>query len=401
MVITTDNINLGTYDVQVMQSNKYSGNRVSDLVEPVTAFGSSEPITRVAGYLKETHLHEAIIEDKDRTALISMRDLLDVENIASQRITKVMKQVPKISIEDNLSDVAKVMLEHRTKSLPVYDGPKLVGKITSSAIAKTLVTSENAGESVARIATPNPICVEYSDSAAKAKRLMVDWKIDQLPILKNRKLVGIITAESVVAKFLPSTDRSAVGQRRSGRLEIDVSKLSEPQTISNDVSDTMKATIENMLKSGSSYSVITGSDEVQGIVTYYDFIKLLASPSAKESPISIVGLPEDPLQSEMSKQKFQSSVKLLQKAWPHLTEARAIIKSGQSKAPKKRYEVQVFLSSENSHHNYKVVNYDLAKAFEEIEIWIKKLATRHGKSKARKRESSRRLLSPNFPNERS
>ncbi|MDG7001814.1 MAG: CBS domain-containing protein [Nitrososphaerota archaeon] len=378
-----------------MQSNKHAEGRLSDLLEPVTVFSSSDPITRILGYLRESREHEAIIEDGDKVAMVSVRDLLQVENIASEKITRIMKQVPKIALKDSLENAVKVMLEYRIRSLPVYDGEKLVGKITSPSVAKSLMSGNNANEAIARIATPSPVSVEDSDSAAKAKRLMVDRKIDQLLLLKNRRLAGVVTADSIIAKFLPTTDRSAAGERRGGRLEIEVGKLADPQTISNEVTDSIKTTLQNMLRSGSNYSVIMGSDEVQGIVTYHDFIKLLSVPQSVETPVSIIGLPEDPFQSEMAKQKFQSSVKLLSKAWPHLTEARAIIKSGESKAPKKKYEVQVFISSENQHHSYKVVSYDLAKAFEEIEKWIKKLTARYGKGRER-RESNRKLLSPNF-----
>lgn len=75
-----------------------------------------------------------------------------------------------------------------------------------------------------------------------------------------------------------------------------------------------------------------------------------------------------------------------------MTEARAVIKSGESKAPKKRYQVQVFIGSSDSHHSFEVSNYDLAKAFEEIEAWIKKLAMRCGekREKGKRRETSRK-----------
>lgn len=392
LVIEAHNINQSVDYSYAMQSNRYTEGQVSDLVEPVKAFSSSDSITRIVGFLKESHEHEAIIEDGDRTAVISVRDLLQVENISTEKITKIMKRVPRLGLSDSLAVAAKLMLEYRIRTLPVYAGKKLVGKISSSAIAKMLMTSDNSNDAIARIATPKPICVEDSDSAAKAKRLMVDRKIDQIPLLRNKRFVGVVTADSIIAKFLPATDRRAIGESRGGRLGIEVSKISDPQKTSNDVADTMKITLENMQRSRSNYSVILSSDEIQGIVTYYDFIKLLSLPPKEETLASIVGLPDDPFQSEISKKKFQNSVKLLSKAWPRLTEARAIIKSGQGKAPKRKYEVNVFIGSEHLHHNYKVVNYDLAKAFEEVEKWIKRLTAKYSKNQTRRRESNHRLL---------
>ena len=75
-----------------------------------------------------------------------------------------------------------------------------------------------------------------------------------------------------------------------------------------------------------------------------------------------------------------------------MTEAESCDQSGESKAPKKRYQVQVFIGSADSHHSYEVSSYDLAKAFEEIEGWIKELAARNvdKREKGKRRETSRK-----------
>ena len=376
----------------MMQSGKFVDARVADLIEPVTTFSSADPITRVIGHLRDSEEYDAIIEDADKVSIVSIRDLLNVENITTEKLARIMKQVPKFSGKDNISAAAKLMFEYRLRSVPVYNGRKLIGKITASAIAKALVASSHAEESIARIATPYPICVGASDSAAKAKRLMVDRKIDQIPILKEKRLSGVITSDSIVFRILPPTDRGEKGNLRMGRLEMDVLSLSKTRTITNEVTDTLKETLENMLKAASNYSVILSNDEVQGIVTYRDFLKLLPSaPTSETIPISIVGLPADPLQSEMAKQKFRTSVTLLSKAMPGMNEARVVIKSGETKAPKRRYQIQVFIGSADSHHSYEVSGYDLVKAFEEIEAWIKELAARHVDRVEKKgRESSRK-----------
>jgi CBS domain-containing protein len=361
-----------------MLSTKFFDTQVADLAEPVTTFSSADPITRVIGYLKDSDEYDAIVEDGDKVSIVSVRDLLNVENITTEKLTKIKRQVPKLRGSDAISTAAKLMFEYRLRSLPVFDGKKMLGKITRASIAKALVESNHSDESVARIATPDPVCADADDSASKVKRLMVDRKIDQLPILKEKRLVGVVTSDSIAFGILPPTDRGVKGNLRMGRMDMSVITLSEPQTITNDVTDSLSETLGNMLRAHSNYSVILSGEEIQGIVTCHDFLKLLPATKTFEIPMSIVGLPDDPLQSEMAKKKFQTSVTLLSKAMPSITEARAVIKSGESKAPKKRYHVQVFIGSADSHHSYEVSSYDLAKAFEEIEAWIKKLAARRG-----------------------
>ena len=104
---------------------------------------------------------------------------------------------------------------------------------------------------------------------------MVDRRIDHLPILKQKRLTGVITSDSIVFNTLPPIDRGEKGNLRIGRLEMDANTLSHAQTITNDVTDSLSETLGNMLKTGSNYSVILSGDEVQGIVTYRDFLKLV------------------------------------------------------------------------------------------------------------------------------
>ena len=375
-----------------MQTNKFFNAQVADFTEAAPSFSSADTITRVIGYLNDSKEYDAIVEDGDKVSIVSVRDLLNVENITTQKLSKLMKQVPKLSGKDSIFAAAKLMFDYRLGSLPVYDGKKLLGKISRRAIAKALVEVNHFDESIGRIATPNPVCVDATDSAAKAKRLMADRKISPLPILKEKRLSGVVTSESIAFRKLPPTDRGVKGDSRVGRLDMDVSSLSDPQITTNEVTDTIGETLENMLRAGSHYSVVVNDSEVQGIVTFRDFLKLLPSSKDVQVPISIVGLPDDPLQSEMAKKKFQSSATLLSKAMPDMTEARAVIKSGESKAPKKRYQVQVLINSPDQRHSYEVSSYDLAKAFEEIEAWIKKIASSRSNKdqKSKKRETRRK-----------
>ncbi|MDG6905864.1 MAG: CBS domain-containing protein [Nitrososphaerota archaeon] len=378
-----------------MQTNRFSDAQIAQLIEPTNTFNSADPITRVIGNLLDSNEYDAIIEDGEKVSVVSIRDFLNVGNIITEKLTRIMKQVPRLSPSDSISIAARVMFEHKLRSLPVYDGKKLLGKIPSSSLAKALLESNHHEESIARIATPDPICVQATASVAKAKRLMVNRKIDQLPIMKEKRLVGVITSKTIASRILPKTDRTVMASSRIGRMEIDVISLASAQTVTNEVTDTLVDTLDNMLRTGSNYSVIVSGDEIQGIVTYRDFLKLLPKSDGSKTPFTIVGLPEDPLQSEMAKKKFKTSVALLSKIIPNLIEARAVIKSGETKAPKKRYHVQVFISTTDSRRSYQVSSFDLARAFEEIEVWTKKLASqrrRRGKSEESKTRRKTALI---------
>ncbi|MDG6994981.1 MAG: CBS domain-containing protein [Nitrososphaerota archaeon] len=359
---------------------------VIDLMEPVKPLSSTDTASRAIGRMMESKLYEVFIEEPEKTAMITIRDILNVRDITTMKISILMSYVPRLNQYNTVSDAATLMFEYRIRSLPIYEGEELKGQINSHSIVKKLLESESKFDASA-IMTSNPICVDASDNVSKARQIMRRRKIDQIPILKEGKLFGVITSEAIVSSTLPPVDqlRSQVDWRL-GRLDIPVADFASSRVVTNDAKDSLNAVFDNMNRASANYSIITNMDEVQGIITYRDFMKLLLKPrAADEIPMYIIGLPEDPFEAEAAREKFQRVVQLLRRGLPEMTEARAIIKAGETKAARKKYRVSIFIMSPYWRHSYSVFRYELPDAFDYIENWGKKLISKHQGIRKRER----------------
>ncbi len=119
--------------------------RISDYpLEPVVTFDPSDTVSRLIGNLKETKSYEGFVEEKTRTSSVSMRDILDVDNVVTTKLSTIMSLVPRLNMGDSALFAAKLMFEHRIRSLPVYTNGKIQGKISSIAITKSFVESTGA-----------------------------------------------------------------------------------------------------------------------------------------------------------------------------------------------------------------------------------------------------------------
>ncbi|MDG6906791.1 MAG: CBS domain-containing protein [Nitrososphaerota archaeon] len=362
---------------------------VVELMEPVRLLSIEDTASRVIGNMVETNAYEAFVEQPGRTAMISIRDVLDVRNITTTKISLLMRYIPRLNQYNTVSDAATLMFEHRIRSLPIYEGEELKGQISSHSIVKKLLETESKLTAKA-IMTPEPICIEANDNVSKARQIMKRRKIDQIPILRDGKLYGVVTSEAVVANILPPVDRvRMLADWRSGRLDIPATEFAPARLVTNEVRDSLQDVFANMSRSSANYSVITNMGEVQGIITYRDFMKLLLKPKAGEDiPMYIIGLPEDPFEAEAAREKFQRVVQLLWRGLPEMTEARAIIKAGETKAARKKFRVSIFIMSPYWRHSYSVFGYELPDAFDYIEIWGKKLISKHQGKRRRERSDS-------------
>jgi predicted transcriptional regulator len=150
---------------------------IADLVEPIVFFDASDPVSHLIGNLKESKSYEVFVEDKSRTASVSFRELLNVENIASTKLASIVLPVPRIEVTDSILYIARLMFEHKIRALPVYKNEKVLGKITSRSIIKSILEStRNSKVSLVEIMTPDPICIKTSDSVAKARSMMLRKK---------------------------------------------------------------------------------------------------------------------------------------------------------------------------------------------------------------------------------
>lgn len=348
----------------------------TELLTEATALKSTDPVSKAIGLLNESGLMEAFADDGDgTTGIVTMRDLLNVDNL-NTKIASVMHKVPRLGLTDSVGDAAALMREFRTRSVPVYKGKKLTGQVTSPSIVARLLESDLPGR-ISSIMSPGPACLDPSDPVSKARETMIKKKVDQLPVTKRGELVGIVTSAEIVFNLLPKSVRTMKGGQRTGRYDEAVGTFAESAVTTNEITDTLRTVYQNMSNRRSNYSVIVGPDGVEGIVTYRDFLTVLSNKATQEPiPMYMVGLPDDPFEAETARKKFLGAVELLRKSVPDISEARAVIKVGQTKAPKKRYEVKVFLAHPRERFSYSVKSYELADAFDEVNHWVKEVIAR-------------------------
>lgn len=152
------------------------------------------------------------------------------DEVSRVRIAELMSS-PVITVEPTTSvaDVARTMLDHHLQSLPVVDpSGKVVGIVTETDLVvqnanvhfptflqildgRIYLTNPRAFEEELRralgtvasdVMTPRPHTARPDDDVSVAATLMVDHKINAIPILEGDRLVGIISRSDVLRHVL-------------------------------------------------------------------------------------------------------------------------------------------------------------------------------------------------------
>lgn len=350
-------------------------------------------ISKIVGVLKENDAYEVFTVEKDRVGIITIRDVLRVSHLASAKTSSLVKYPTKLSPSTKLSKAARIMTNYRLRALPIIEGREVTGVVTARSILDLIAKRGTLNFHVKSLTSGRLITITETDTIAKARNLMVDKRIDHLPIISNKKIKGIINSSQIVFRLIP---RERVGSESWGleaqrNLGYQVKAVMEMDPLECQAIDSASITLEKMLKMNKTYALITVLDIVEGIVTPRDFIKLIAEPEPKqEIPVYIIGLPDDPFEAEVAKSKFFNVVGMLRKSFPEIEEARSVIKISESIKGKerRRYEVDVALKMPKDIVTYSHKGWELPEIYDELSNRLKRPLTQ--KKRFIKREKKKR-----------
>lgn len=138
-----------------------------------------------------------------------------------------------VEIFDSIAVARRLMAKHRVNQLPVVDNDRLVGIVTDRDIRDAYPTSLmiNRAEEIDRFAekitveevmTHDVFVVRPDTGLPTAVGLLRRHRIGALPVLKDQKLVGIITRSDILDFVL----RDGVGERNRSKSAASVGKRS-------------------------------------------------------------------------------------------------------------------------------------------------------------------------------
>jgi acetoin utilization protein AcuB len=110
-----------------------------------------------------------------------------------------------ITITENASiqEAIELMKINSIRHLPVVGtGKKLKGFVTLADLKQGFIPSMLGDVSLADLIIRNPIAVRPDDDVEIAARLIYKHKIGGMPVVKNDKLVGIITETDILRAFI-------------------------------------------------------------------------------------------------------------------------------------------------------------------------------------------------------
>ncbi len=119
------------------------------------------------------------------------------------RVSEIMSQeIITITPDKSVGQALQLMQKHNIRHLPVMEGRRMVGWITSRDLREVLLASMLEKITVADVMVRAPLSVTPDTGVQEAARLIKEHKIGGMPVLDGDRLAGVITMLDVIGAFL-------------------------------------------------------------------------------------------------------------------------------------------------------------------------------------------------------
>ncbi|MHC1586219.1 MAG: CBS domain-containing protein [Candidatus Hecatellaceae archaeon] len=352
---------------------------VSEMASEPLVIDGSEALTKAVGLMKQAEAYEILVRlGEGKLGILTTRTILSRSFPLGMKVKGLAEQVPLLSPEDPVGKAAALMSQFRFRSLPIVEKGKLIGALESRSILRRMADVGVPKLKARHVMARGVVSISWGETIGKARRLMVNKRIDHLPVLRRGKPAGILTSTHIVYNLYP-TEAETVGEwvgETERMLKAPVGSFADPNLLTCGLDEPVQQVVKRMLDQHSTYIVAEFIGEIHGIITFRDLVALIPEPVSHEIPLYIMGLPEDPFEAEAAKLKFMRVLSLLSKGVPNILEARSMVKTSSKKeGGRQRYEVDVHIVTPKQTYTYRDSGWDLAQIYDNIVNRVKRILT--------------------------
>jgi len=264
---------------------------IKDLVEePKVVVGYSERIREIVSKMREYNQWVVpVVKDRELVGILSYNDLLRKRVSPESKVINLMS--PVISINDN-SDVTQVVAKFYTtkaRGIPVVDDKKrLVGMITRERLLSYFLDQgEFKNVKVMEVMNSPVITINAEDSVARARWLMSNNNVTKLPILDEKKLVGIISARDIVDRLYSSggKKKASILTEEERLMAMPVKEIMSYPVITVSGKENVESAVKTLLSRKISGMPVVEGDLITGMFSGIDAISIVAKKFELEMPI--------------------------------------------------------------------------------------------------------------------
>jgi CBS domain-containing protein len=247
--------------------------KAEELMVKPKIISPEETVSKVSGILNEEGLREVLVAEKGR--LLGMINPLWMAEVAATPDTKVnsiMFSPPTVKPTDDIEQVIRKMVDNAIETIPVIDSESLIGVVTTEGIFKKATFDGRV-----RDVMVDAISIQSKETINKARRIMRLHRINRLPVVDGNKIVGIISTSDIVTKMKKGghTKRSEMIGDIINLLDAPVESIMTRSVFTVNADDSLNDAAKKMIQKDVRALPVVSNNRLLGILCRKDMLKTL------------------------------------------------------------------------------------------------------------------------------
>jgi CBS domain-containing protein len=365
--------------------------KVDSLISKAVLIEPSMTVSEVINTITKYGSFDAFCREGNATLNINTRDLLLSKDITNMKVRSLLHPVSSLRKEDTVEKAVDILTHNRIKAAPVVQDGEAIGVVQAKDILKLVLTLDNKWIKANQIFTTNTIVIQKDTPLSTARKIMVNKRLDHLPVIKGDKITSVLTSYHLLHTILPPerVGKADIGSKKIRRMESQVGNLGTNRMASCMPLDDLNEVVSRMLHADTTFCLVLLWNQLQGIITYRDILNLLGTKVKSKIPLFVVGMPKED-NANIITEKYAKALDRLQKVYPDIQEAKVYVKKHHGVGSRYNYEVSTTIITPHQKYMFSRTGFDLSKVFDEISGRLLRLLSK--RAKKRYRMSIRKMM---------
>lgn len=381
---------------------EFAQSNISELkVHAGSVFNPEDPASKVLGVFKDTDRNAAVAASGDRYGIVTMRDLLGVDQPANTKIESIWKQVGSVSPNISVLEAVDILIKNNITAIPVASREE-VTLLSQQDVTTELSDVPGLKQIKAKEIMTSPVlAIDKETPIAHARRMMLDRGFSHIPVTNDEKLVGIITGEDIVTTFVTAQSKTTRGDRSGEKVSKFPGQVGgfmdrQPLVVSPEAS--VLEVVRQINKMNTKYCLVADEEKLHGIITHRELLTVIQSVMPEEVlPVYIVGIDgEDFFESAVVEDKIRRTVMRSMKIREDITEVSVKVKSQRSKGERTRYTITARAIGPTVSYNVENKGWGLMETFDGLVEAMDKTLRRAKKEPQKGARRGRRRPNPHL-----
>jgi predicted transcriptional regulator/ribosome-associated translation inhibitor RaiA len=237
-----------------------------------------------------------VTEDGEYEGIINERQLIQSHIQDKAKVAGLVRPAPKIGRDDDVREVARVLVESGAKIAPVFEDGELWGVVSGDDILEAVIDNLDALD-VSEIYTEDVVTITDDTNIGRAINQLREHGISRLPVLDDDgHITGMVTTHDIADFAVRDMERQQKGDRSGDVdrvLDIPVYDIMSSPVETTTVGESVERAVERMLDNNYAGLVVTPSHDdqlVSGIITKTDVLRALTFTEEDHMDVQITNI---------------------------------------------------------------------------------------------------------------